>query len=86
MSVSVLLFVYVVFVVVVVVVVVAAVCDDVAPTAEGVKDMENQLNTVIEESLKIGHKLHKGTPSPPPPPQFMTNIDTTDNTQIDGHE
>ena len=35
-----------------------------------------QLNTVNEESLKIDLKIHKGKT------KFMTNIDTTDNIQI----
>ena len=33
-----------------------------------------------EESLKIGLKIHKGKT------KFMTNIDTTDNIQINGTE
>ena len=40
--------------------------------------MEHQLNTVNEESLNIGLKIHKGKT------KFMTNIGTTDNIQIDG--
>ena len=52
--------------------------DDVALTTEDVKDMELQLNTVNEESLKIGLKIHKVKT------KFMTNIDTTDNIQING--
>ena len=35
---------------------------------------------VNEESLKIGLKIHKGKT------KFMTNIDTTDNIQINGTE
>ena len=54
--------------------------DDVALTTEDVRDMEHQLITVNEESLKIGLKIHKGKT------KFMTNIDTTDNTQINGTE
>ena len=54
--------------------------DDVALTTEDMKDMEHQLHILNEESLKIGLKIHKGTP------KFMTNIDTTDNIQIDGTE
>ena len=42
--------------------------------------MEHQLNTVNEESLKIGLKIHKGKT------KFMTNIDTTDITEINGTE
>ena len=42
--------------------------------------MEHQLNTVDEERLQIGPKIHKGKT------KFMTRIDTTDNTQIDGTE
>ena len=42
--------------------------------------MEQQLITVNEESLKIGLKIHKGKT------KFMTNIDTTDNIQINGTE
>ena len=42
--------------------------------------MEHQLNTVNEESLKIGLKIHKGKT------KFMSNIDTTDNIQINGTE
>ena len=41
---------------------------------------EHQLNTVNEESLKIGLKINKGKT------KFMTNTDTTDNIQIDGTE
>ena len=40
------------------------------------KHMEHQLNTVNEESLKIGLKVHKGKT------KFMTNIDTTESIQI----
>ena len=55
--------------------------DDVALTTEDVRDMEHQfLITVNEESLKIGLKIHKGKT------KFMTNIDTTDNIQINGTE
>ena len=54
--------------------------DDVAQTTEDVRDMEHQLITVNEESLKIGLKIHKGKT------KFMTNIDTTDNVQINGPE
>ena len=35
---------------------------------------------MTEESLKTGLKIHKGKA------EFMTNIDTTDNTQINGTE
>ena len=42
--------------------------------------MEHQLITVNEESLKIGLKIHKGKT------KLMTNIDTTDNIQINGTE
>ena len=34
--------------------------DDVALTTEDVKDIEHQLNTLNEESLKIGLNTHKG--------------------------
>ena len=54
--------------------------DDVALTTEDVKDMEHQLNTVNEYSVKIGLKIHKGKA------KFMTNIDTTDNIQTNGTE
>ena len=54
--------------------------DDAALTTEDVKDMEYLLNAVIEESLKIGLKIHKGKT------RFMTNIDTTDNIKINGTE
>ena len=54
--------------------------DDVALTTEDVKDMEHQFNTLTEESLKTGLKIHEGKT------KFMTNIDTTDNIQIDGTE
>ena len=47
----------------------------VALTTESVKDMEHLLNTVNEESLKIGLKTHKEKHN------FMTDIDTTDNIQ-----
>ena len=40
----------------------------------------HQLIMVNEESLKIGLKIHKGKT------KFMTNIDTTDNIQINGTE
>ena len=51
-----------------------------ASTTEDVRDMEHQLITVNEESLKIGLTVHKGKT------KFMTNIDTTDNIQINGTE
>ena len=54
--------------------------DDAALITEDVKDMEHQLNTVNEDSLKIGLKIHKGKT------KFMTNIDTTDNIQVNGTE
>ena len=54
--------------------------DDLALTTEDVRDMEHQLITVNEESLKIGLKIHKGKT------KFMRNIDTTDNIQINGTE
>ena len=54
--------------------------DDVALTTEEVRDMEHQLITVNEESLKIGLKIHKGKT------KLMTNIDTTDNIQMNGTE
>ena len=53
--------------------------NDVALTTEGVKDTEQQLNKVNEESSNISLKIHKGKTN------FMTNIDTTD-IQIDGTE
>ena len=52
--------------------------DGVALTSEDVKDIEHQLSTVNEESLKTGLKIHKGKT------KFMTNIDTTDNIQMKG--
>ena len=52
--------------------------DDVALTAQDVRDMEHQLITVNEESLKIGLKIHKGKT------KFMANINTSDNIQING--
>ena len=54
--------------------------DDVTLTTKDVRDMEHQLITVNEESLKIGLKIHKGKA------KFMINIDTTDNIQINGTE
>ena len=54
--------------------------DDVALTTEDVRDMEHQLITVNEESLKIGLKVHKGKT------KFMTNIDTTEYIQINRTE
>ena len=54
--------------------------NDVALTTEDVKDTEHQLNTVNEESLKTALKIQKGKT------QFMTNIDTTDNIQINRTE
>ena len=54
--------------------------DDVALTTEDVRDMGHQLITMNEESSKIGLKIHKGKT------KFMTNIDTTDNIQINGTE
>ena len=56
------------------------IADDVALTRDDVKDMEHHLHTVNEENLKIGLKIHKGKTT------LMTNIDTTDNIQIDGTE
>ena len=44
------------------------------------KDMEHQLNIVNEESLKIGLKIHQEKT------KFRTDIDTTDNVQINGTE
>ena len=44
------------------------------------RDVEHQLITLNEESLKIGLKIHKGKT------KFMTNTDTTDNIQINGTE
>ena len=52
----------------------------VALTTEGVKDVEHQLNTANEKSLKIGLKIQKGKT------KLMTDIDTTDNIQSDGTE
>ena len=40
--------------------------------------MEHQLSAVNEESLKIDLNIHKGKT------KIVTNIDTTDNLQIDG--
>ena len=54
--------------------------DDVALTTEDVQNMEHQLNIVNEESLKIGLKIHQEKT------KFRTNIDTTDNMQINGTE
>ena len=54
--------------------------DDVALTTEDVKEMEHQLNTVNEESLKIGLKTHKGKT------ECMTNIDIADNIQTNWTE
>ena len=54
--------------------------DDVAITTEDVRDMGHQFITVNEESLEIGLKIHKGQT------KLMTNIDTTDNIQINGTE
>ena len=56
--------------------------DDVALTAEGVKDIEHQSNTLKKKSLnlKIGLRIHKGKT------KFMTNADTKDIIQIDGAE
>ena len=34
--------------------------DDVALRTEDVKDLEHQLNTANEESLRVGLKIHKG--------------------------
>ena len=48
--------------------------DGVALTTEYVRDMEHQLTTVNEESLKIGLKIHKGKT------KFMTNIDVRQTT------
>ena len=42
--------------------------------------MEHQLNTVTEESLKTGLKIHKGKT------KSMENIGTTDNAQVNGTE
>ena len=54
--------------------------DDVALPTEDVRDVERQLITVIEESLKTGFKTHTGKT------KCMTNIDTKDNIQINGTE
>ena len=54
--------------------------EDVALTTDDAEERENQLNAVDTERLKIGFKSHKGET------KFMTNIDTTDNIQIDGTE
>ena len=40
--------------------------------------MEHKLNIVNEESLKTDIKIHEGKT------KFMTNVDSTDNIQIDG--
>ena len=50
--------------------------DDVTLPSEDLKDMEHLQNTVNEETLKTGLKIRKGKTT------FMTNIDTTDNTQM----
>ena len=50
--------------------------NDVALTMEDVKDMEHQLNAMIEDNLKVGLKIHKGKT------KLVTNFDTTDNIQI----
>ena len=50
---------------------------EVPPTTEGLKDMEHQLNMVNEVSLEIGLSRHKGET------KSMTNVDTTDNIQIE---
>ena len=52
--------------------------DDVALATEGVREMEHQLITVNEESLKTGLKIHKGKT------KSMINIDTTEIIQING--
>ena len=54
--------------------------DDSALRTEDVRDMEHQLITVNEDSLKIGLKIHRGKT------KFMTNIDTTDHIQINWTE
>ena len=54
--------------------------DDVALSTEGVKDMEHQLNTVSEESLKMSLKIRKGKTT------FITNSDRKDNIQINETE
>ena len=54
--------------------------DDVAQTTEDVKDIEQQFNTVNEESLQTGLKIHKGNKTKQKKPNnFMTNIIITDN-------
>ena len=53
---------------------------DVALRRQDVKDMEHQLDTVNEERLNTGLKIHKGQT------KSMTHIDTTDNIQINGTE
>ena len=52
--------------------------DDVALTTDSMYYVEHDLNFVNEESLKIALKIHKGKV------EFITNIDTKDNIQIDG--
>ena len=52
--------------------------DDVALTTENVEDMEHQSNAPKEGSLpQVGLKIHTGKP------KVMTNVDTTDNIQVD---
>ena len=53
---------------------------DVALTTEDVKGTEHQSNAANKESLKTGLKIHEGKT------KCMTNIDTTDNIQIDWTE
>ena len=51
--------------------------DDVALLTHSVKDMEDVLNDLNEESGKIGLKMHKGKT------KFMTNFQTTEPIEID---
>ena len=54
--------------------------DNVGLTKQNVRDMEHQLIPVKWRKLKNWSKMHKGKT------KFMTNIDTTDNIQINGTE
>ena len=51
--------------------------DDVALVTQSVKDLEDILNCLNEESRKIGLEMHKGKT------KFMTNFQTTESVEID---
>ena len=53
--------------------------DDVVLTTSSVKDMEHQLHSLNDESKQVGLQLHRGKT------KFMTNFETTEEIEIEGH-